>query len=386
VPRKATDQLGQAVYVTPTSLTFSSPSAAAQTFIGTQNFSGDQTAVVSTPACATVTPTFAPATIDPTTGGDKTVTYTVTPIAAGTCTITVTDKKGNTAAAAITVHSLLGNLYVLNASGDPSIDAFREFFAPNWTTSTTILPGLTAFGVAIDSNGNAWIAYGGGQIIEVSAVNGVIPPDPTTLTFNEANQAVGVAVDKNNNVYVVNYCYQCSGSVSELKAVNGSVPANQTPIILGSGLNLPGSVAVDSNGNVFVGETGSNRVSELVAVNGAVPPNSSFVPVGSGFNFPNGLAVDGANDLYISTGNSGSGSFVFELLAVNGTLPASPTIQTLGGGWQGLFSLTVDKSGNVFVADYTAGEVKEMPPGCMSVACVTTIIKNVPYVSALALH
>ncbi|MBV8283915.1 MAG: hypothetical protein JO175_04640, partial [Candidatus Eremiobacteraeota bacterium] len=156
-----------------------------------------------------------------------------------------------------------------------------------------------------------------------------------------------------------------------------------TPITLGTGLNLPFGIAVDSNGNLFVADSANNRIAELVAVNGSVPPGSSFVGVGSGWNQPYGVGVDKNNDIYVAN-NAGASSSIKEMIAINGILPPSPSTVTLGGGWAGPWDVTVDNSGNIFVADYTAG-IKEMPPGCSSASCVTQI-STVPYTTALTVH
>jgi hypothetical protein len=48
-------------------------------------------------------------------------------------------------------------------------------------------------------------------------------------------------------------------------------------------------------------------------------------------------------------------------------------VTTLGGGWDGPSGIAVDGSGNVYVTDYSNGTLKEMPPGCASSSCVTTL-------------
>ncbi|HEV3153415.1 MAG TPA: hypothetical protein VGZ02_06415 [Candidatus Baltobacteraceae bacterium] len=89
----------QAVIVQPASLRFLQSGAAnSQTFQAFTQFAGDITAVSSNNNCATVNPPSEPVGTPPTSpDGVKSATFTVTPVGAGRCTITVTDKKGNTA-------------------------------------------------------------------------------------------------------------------------------------------------------------------------------------------------------------------------------------------------------------------------------------------------
>jgi hypothetical protein len=92
-----------ALQVTPSSLTFASTGAsAAQTFVASVQFAGNITAVSSDPTVATVSPGTATPT-EPANGTGYSATFTVTPIKAGTTTITVTDKKGDQTGVAVTV-------------------------------------------------------------------------------------------------------------------------------------------------------------------------------------------------------------------------------------------------------------------------------------------
>ena len=51
----------------------------------------------------------------------------------------------------------------------------------------------------------------------------------------------------------------------------------------------------------------------------------------------------------------------------------SSCVTTLGGGFSYPYGVAVDGAGNIYVADYLRQQVKEMPPGCASSSCVTTL-------------
>jgi Tol biopolymer transport system component len=88
--------------VAPGSLSFIVPPARPATLTATVQFVGTITAESDDADCATVSPLSAPATKPP--GSSVYVaTFTVTPVAAGQCTITVRDKKGRRVAVAVAV-------------------------------------------------------------------------------------------------------------------------------------------------------------------------------------------------------------------------------------------------------------------------------------------
>ena len=82
-----------ALTVTPASLSFAVPPGTPGTLTASVQFVGLISAVTSDAACATVAPASVPATKARGTSL-YIATFTVTPVAPGTCTITITDKKG----------------------------------------------------------------------------------------------------------------------------------------------------------------------------------------------------------------------------------------------------------------------------------------------------
>ena len=88
--------------VSPTSLVLSPVTGTPATLTAKVQFVGTITATSSDAGCATVTPASAPATKPP--GSSVYVaTFTVTPVASGTCTITLKDKKGEQVQAQVVV-------------------------------------------------------------------------------------------------------------------------------------------------------------------------------------------------------------------------------------------------------------------------------------------
>ena len=79
--------------------------------------------------------------------------------------------------------------------------------------------------------------------------------------------------------------------MKEILAVGGYITVNA----LGGGLNNPGGVGLDANGNLFVADTGNNTVKEILAAGGYTTVST----LGSGFNHPEGVTVDGSGNVFI---------------------------------------------------------------------------------------
>jgi sugar lactone lactonase YvrE len=183
----------------------------------------------------------------------------------------------------------------------------------------------------------------------------------------------GIAVDGSGNVFVAEHY---NSTVTEIVAVNGSIPAsNPTILSLGGGFYEPTGVAVDGSGNVFVSDWHSN-VKEIPASCIAGANNASCVlTLGGGFSYPDGAAADGSGNVFVAdTGSSAVKEIPASCIAeANNAL----CVLMLGGGFSGPTGVVVDGSGNVYVADSGNNEVKEIPASCIAGAnnasCVLTL-------------
>ena len=232
-----------------------------------------------------------------------------------------------------------GNVYI----ADSSNNAIKEWVKTSNTVSTLVSSGLSGpQGVAVDGSGNVYIADTGNNAIEewVSSSNTVI-----TLVTSSAGLFVpsGVAVDGSGNVYIADY-----GN----NAIKEWVASSSTLVTLvSSGLSRPSGVAVDGSGNVYIADFGNNAVKEWVASS-----NTVATLVSSGVNGPFGVAVDGSANVYI--GDSGNG-------AVKEWVASSNTVVTLvSSGLSFPTGVAVDGSRNVYIADYGDNAIKEFvaPP------------------------
>jgi sugar lactone lactonase YvrE len=123
------------------------------------------------------------------------------------------------------------------------------------------------------------------------------------------------------------------------------VAANPLTLLLSS-LNTPSSVAVDTNGNVYVCDYGNAVVQKWNA------SGKTFATViGSGLTHPYGVAVDAAGNLYVSDLGDATVKKWTAATGILTTLISSDLTYPTAVG--------VDTVGNVYVADYMANAIKK---------------------------
>jgi uncharacterized protein (TIGR03437 family) len=184
------------------------------------------------------------------------------------------------------------------------------------------------YGVAVDSAGSLYIGdWGNNRIRKVA--NGVITTVAGTGTrgFSGDNGPAigaqlanpeGVAVDSAGDLYIADLG---NSSIRKVSAgIITTVAGNGTSGFSGDGgpatsaqLHLPYGVAVDSTGNLYIGDSGNNRVREVsngVIATAAGTGTFGFSgdggpPTSAQLANPYGVAVDAAGNLYIGdSGNS----------------------------------------------------------------------------------
>jgi hypothetical protein len=234
----------------------------------------------------------------------------------------------------------------------PAVHAQGVTFAYAQTTVASGFSGVDD-AVAVDGNGNAYVVDdGSGSLYELLAINGSIPArsalEPVGIDVETHPSPTSVAVDGIGDVYLAN-----SVTVRQILAVNGVIPANPTIRTLNTGLQEPYALAVDSSGDLFVTSLqDSAPVEEILAVNGRVPVGPTINILATGFFYPYGLTVDAYGDVFVAGLNSPvSAATVREIVANDGTIPANPTIVDLTGVpyITAPFAVAVDGQGNAFV-------------------------------------
>jgi hypothetical protein len=246
-------------------------------------------------------------------------------------------------------------------------------------------------GVAVDSAGNVYVAdYGNDEIRKITP-SGVV----TTLagaagqggSSNGAGSAArfdypgGVAVDSAGNVYVAD-----SGNDEIRKITPSGVvttlagAAGQQGFSDGTGsaarFDNPGNVAVDSEGNVYVADSGNDEIRKITPLGGVTTLAGSAGQTGSSdgtgsaarFDYPTGVAVDSiGSNVYVGDCNNDevrkiTSSGVVTTLAGS----AGQTGSSDGTGSAARFDyptgVAVDNTGNVYVADWSNDKIRKITP------------------------
>jgi len=178
-------------------------------------------------------------------------------------------------------------------------------------------------GVAIDSQGNAWVADFGNHLLRrvtpqgmVSTVAGVAGESGSADGSGPAarfNQIHGVAVDATGNAYAADFGnhtirkISANGAVTTLAGLAGN-PGSNDGLAATARFCAPYAVAVDSAANVYVADT-SNQTIRKITPDGFVntiagqPGNAGSID-GPGpaarFAIPAGITVDSARNIYVA--------------------------------------------------------------------------------------
>ena len=263
--------------------------------------------------------------------------------------------------------------------------------------------------VTADASGNVYFSSGhavfkvtpGGTLTLVAGNSRPgFSGDGGPATAAQLNSPQGLAVDSQGNLYIAD---QVNNRVRKVTAqgVIGTFAGNGRlgqPRFLGDGgpataanLNLPGGVAVDHTGNVYIADTGDSSIRE-VTTNGVINTiaGAGFPGVGGDtelasqalLTLPEDVFVDGSGNVFIAdTGNgaireitasTGIINFIAGACNITSTALVSNTGETCSVGYAGdgglaneaglvePFAVAVDSSGNVYIAEPTDGRIREV--------------------------
>ncbi len=204
-----------------------------------------------------------------------------------------------------------GNLFVLSVAdgnNDPNTGSVMLFLrtATGWaSTPVTVESGLNyPWGMTVDAREDLFVSVtGNGQVVEYPiAASGSGFNSPITLASG-LTSPMGLALDGSQNLFIALYHDQSrdpnSGSVVALPL---SASGYGAPVKVATGLSYPGGLAVDTNDNVLLaslmdpGQDLSSGVILEVPFTGA--GFGTPVSLASGLTYPNGVALDSLGNVF----------------------------------------------------------------------------------------
>jgi len=253
-------------------------------------------------------------------------------------------------------------------------------------------------GVAVDSQGNVYIADTGNSVVRKVSSGGTITTfagninspqtdsgDGGQAALAGLNDPVGVAVDSQGNVYIAD---TGNNAIRKVVVSTGVITTIIGVTNTAGALNHPDAVAVDSAGHIYVCDTGNRRIAlfsggQLVTVAGIGTPGFS----GDGksaklaqLNDPAGLAVDSAGNLYIGDTNNqrirevNISTGIITTIAGNGTAGYSGDGgAATGAALQYPRGLAVDGAGNVYFADNNNNAIRLLAPVAAPSVTITSV-------------
>jgi uncharacterized protein (TIGR03437 family) len=276
-------------------------------------------------------------------------------------------------------------------------------FSGDGGPATSALLNLPWGGIALDSSGNLYIADSDNSRVRKVSPAGIITTvagngawafsgDGGPATSASVAQPWGVAVDTDGNLYIADLSNQRIRRVSP-SGIISTVAGNGTPGFSGDGgaatgalLSSPSAVAVDAAGNLYIADTNNQRVRRVrpdgiintAAGNGVAAFSGDGGPAtAASLSSPRGVTVDRVGALLIADTNN------------NRVRKVGPDgiITTVAGGSQYLgdggislnafvsipWGVAVDSAGNLYIADSSNDRIRKVlaTPPAFSVASAT---------------
>jgi serine/threonine-protein kinase len=239
-------------------------------------------------------------------------------------------------------------------------------------------------GVAVDRNGNLYVADTHNSLIRKISPDGIV----TTLagqriyhtipgmdTIARFDNPAGIAVDPSGYVFVAD----CGNDLIRKISPDGKVQniagigkkGSKDSSSLNASFYLPGGIALDSIGNIYVADTYNNMIRKISST-GFVTTiagrtwagNSNGKGSNASFSHPAGIAVGSGGYIYVAdVGNNRIRMISPEGLVTNfagsGSRGSTNGRDTIASFFRP-YGVAADKSGNIYVADYLNNLIRKI--------------------------
>ncbi len=237
-------------------------------------------------------------------------------------------------------------------------------------------------GVAVDAEGGLWITEAAGGRIRRVDSGGYI----STMETSALQLPSGIAVDSERNIYVADTAAHTVRRIAP-DGSEQIVAGTGAPGYAGDGgpaasalLKNPAGLCLDAQGNLYIADSGNHAVRRvtkegtITTVAGRGEPSSDGdggPAAAAGLNAPAAVAVDSEGSLYIAdTGNNRirrvDARSVIETIAGTGASGyAGEDAPALEAEFDGPAGIAVDAAGVVYVADRGNGLIRMLTPVAM---------------------
>ena len=236
-------------------------------------------------------------------------------------------------------NSWRGRFSALTALNGVALSALAFAAAATPTAGAAAFEGRLPYAITVDSAGNIYTANDGSN-----NVSKITPDGVTALLGSTGGGPRAIAVGPEGNVYTANRpnhgCLPTPCDSSGLSRItpDGEATTNWVPLPAGS---YPVAVAIDSAGNLYTANSGSNNVSKIT-------PDGVSTILGTTGSSPQAIAIDAAGNVYTANGEpDGWGGNVSKIT------PDGVSV-TLGvtDGWPS--GIALDAAGNVYTSNNTS--------------------------------
>ncbi|MDB5255533.1 MAG: hypothetical protein JWM14_228 [Chitinophagaceae bacterium] len=240
------------------------------------------------------------------------------------------------------------------------------------TSSSFVFP----LGIAVDASGNVYIGDEGAHNVRKitaatvvttlagSSTSGFVNATGTAASFHTPQ---GLAVDADGNVYVADAGNNCIRKITSAGVVTtfagSSTSGHDDATGTAATFFSPSAVALDGSGNLYVADKTNNIIRKItsagvvttLAGTSGVTGSANGTGSAASFNNPRGIAADQSGNVYVSdTGNNLirkiTPAGVVTTLAGSGSSGSANGIGT-AASFNSPTGITVDGSGHVYVAD-----------------------------------
>ncbi len=288
-----------------------------------------------------------------------------------------------------TTSNVAGTICTVTVAFNPSYPGMRAgtiVVSNGKSTIGTI--GLYGIGVGpelVESPGLMNIIAGGG--------NSFPSITSQSATSTQLAYPYGIAIDDVGNLYIAdtwnNLIEEVDAKTGKLRVIAGggqTVPSSIPESAINAELSAPTNLVLDGAQNLYISDMGNNLIEKIDASTGnivvvaggggSLATTDSQLATNVMLNWPYGLALDSAGNLYI--GDSGN-YFVEKLSLANnqltvvagggGSLPGSTPIAATAALFIP-YGLAVDTKQNIYIADFLSGMIEKVEPGSGLLASV----------------